>query len=92
MDKKEVDIDWAALIDLFASEYGWTVEYISSLDLGQIMSLKAKIRERYNQQNGVSEDGESLPAGEQGLSISDFETKLGGKKRVREDGVTEIVL
>lgn len=93
-DNSDSGIDWAAIIDLFASEYGWTIDYIKSLDLGQIVTLKAKIQARYDRQNGsVSGEGNSLPnSGEENLSISDFETKLGGKKHVREDGVTEIVI
>lgn len=91
-NKNSDDIDWAAIIDLFASEYGWTIEYIKSLDLGQIISLRKKIKERYDRQNGqVSGDIGSMPGNEE-LSISDFETKLGGKKRVRKDGITEIVI
>jgi len=93
MDNNDYDIDWAAIIDLFASEYGWTIDYIKSLDLGQIVSLKAMMKARYDTQNGVaSEEGGSMPTGEDELSISDFETRLGGKKHIREDGVTEIVI
>lgn len=92
MEDKSLDIDWAALIDLFASEYGWTIEYIKNLDLGQVMSLKEKIYERYEKQNSVSEDNGSMPSGDQELSISDFETKLGGKRRIRKDGITEIII
>lgn len=92
MADNDIDIDWAALIDLFASEYGWSIKDIASLDLGQILSLKAKINERYEKQNGVSGGSEGVPSGEQELTMSDFETKLGGKKRVRSDGVTEIVI
>ena len=88
------DIDWAAIIDLLASEYGWTIEYIAALDLGQVVALKNRIQARYDQQNGaVSEDNSSVPsAGDETLSMSDFETRLGGKKVVREDGTVEIII
>ena len=91
MDNQDsCDIDWAAIVDLFASEYGWTIEYIKSLDLGQIVSLKAKMKIRYDQQNSQpSEDMGAVP-GEDGISIADFEKM--GKKVVREDGTTEIII
>lgn len=86
------DIDWAAIVDLLASEYGWTIKYIvNNLDLGQIISLKAAIQKRYEHQNGgVSSDVETVP-GEEGMSVSYFE-KMGGKKTIREDGTIEILL
>jgi len=85
----DFDIDWAAIIDLFASEYGWTIDYITSLDLGQIISLKDKIRIRYASQNGdVSEGMEAVPSDK--VDIGYFE-KI-GKRHVRDDGVTEIVI
>lgn len=92
-DNGSNEVDWAAIIDLFASEYGWTIEYIGSLNLGQVIMLRDKIKARYDRQNGaVSEDGNSAPNGEETISDSDFVHKLGGKKHIREDGTTEIVL
>lgn len=90
-NESDLDIDWAAIVDLLASEYGWTIKYIESLNLGQVIALRDKIRERYANQNGeISGNNESMPSDK--LSISDFETKLGGKKRIRDDGITEIVI
>jgi len=89
------DIDWAAIIDLLASEYGWTIDYVkNNLDLGQVVALKRTIQARYDQQNGaVSEDNSSVPSqGDENLSMSDFETKLGGKKVVHDDGTVEIII
>jgi hypothetical protein len=87
------DIDWAGVVDLFASEYGWTIDYIKSLDLSQIVSLRKKMQERHDQQNGqASSDTGTVPSSEEDFKVSDFETKLGGTKKVREDGTIEIVI
>jgi len=88
--ESDFDIDWAAIVDLLASEYGWTIDYIiNNLDLGQVISLKDKIRARYASQNGdVSADMETVPSDK--VDIGYFE-KL-GKKHVRDDGVTEILI
>jgi hypothetical protein len=85
MDDARYDIDWAEIIDILAKEYGWTIEYIKSLDLGQITSLLKTIRARYNKQNNNegTTDEES--------SISDFKA-MGGKEQTREDGRKEIVI
>ena len=58
------------------------------------MALKSSIQARYDQQNGaVSEDNNSVPlADSEKLSMSDFETKLGGKKVIRDDGTVEIII
>jgi len=91
------DIDWAEIIDLLASEYGWTIEYIKALNLGQIVTLMKKIQIRREKHNGSSDSNITPPNSTGGvdtedeLSISDFETKLGGKKVV-ENGVTKIIL
>ena len=76
------EIDWAEIIDLLASEYGWTIDYISSLDLGQIVTLMKKIEIRRNRSNGSSDLATTPSAntegvgGEAEMSISDFQTKL----------------
>ena len=93
-DKASSDIDWAEIIDLFASEYGWTIDYITGLDLGQIVTLMEKIRARHNKQNETDEETsppEQDTGGDSELSMLDFETKLGGKKVV-EDGITKIII
>ncbi len=94
-ENSQLDIDWAAIVDILASEYGWTIDYIRSLDLGQVVALIKTIKARYRRQNSGTQgeipedianpDGQEMP-------LSDFETKLGGKRRVRKDGVTEIIL
>ena len=91
MKKDSTDIDWAAIIDLLASEYGWTIDYIKTLDLGQIISIKDTIQKRYDKQNGrVSQDNETVSKNEDEFNITEFE-KI-GKKHVRADGVTEIII
>ena len=79
------DIDWAEIIDILAKEYGWTIEYIKSLDLGQITSLLKAIRNRYDRQNNNEENPDRE------LSISDFKA-MGGKEVTREDGKKEIII
>jgi len=97
MNKSRSDIDWAEIVDLFASEYGWTIEYIKSLDLGQIVILMDKMQIRRDRQNGSSE-GETpstLNVGgvssDEEMPMSYFENQLGGKKVV-ENGVTKIII
>jgi len=79
------DIDWAEVIDILAKEYGWTIDYIKSLDLGQIISLLKAIRNRYDRQNNNEENPDRE------LSISDFKA-MGGKEVTREDGKKEIII
>ena len=95
--KSSSDIDWAEIIDLFASEYGWTIDYIQSLNLGQIVTLMDKMQIRRDKQNGSSE-GETPSTSDVGgvssekeMSMSYFENELGGKKVV-ENGVTKIII
>jgi len=85
MDDEKYDIDWAEIVDILAKEYGWTIEYIKSLDLGQITSLLKVIRDRYDKQN--NKEGTT----DEELSISDLKA-LGGKEQTREDGRKEIVI
>jgi len=82
------DIDWAEVIDILAKEYGWTIDYIKSLDLGQIISLLKAIRNRYDRQNNTGGNEED-PNRE--LSISDFKA-MGGKENIRPDGKKEIII
>jgi hypothetical protein len=90
MDNLEYDIDWAEIVDIFAREYGWTIEYIKSLDLGQITKLLRTIKKRYEKSSGQSTSSEELEKDNE-LSISDFKA-MGGKERTREDGKKEIII
>lgn len=94
-----MDIDWAEIVDTLASEYGWTVEYIRTLDFGQIVSLKNQIYKRYEAQNGENtENTEKSITGkvDDTQSQEEFarylEKSAGAKRNVREDGSIEIVL
>jgi hypothetical protein len=82
MPANEYDIDWAVIIDILAKEYGWTIEYIKSLDLGQITTLLQAIKARYDKQNNNEESSDD---------VSDLKS-LGGKEIIREDGRKEIVI
>lgn len=97
MNKKSIDIDWADIVDTFASEYGWTIDYIVSLDLGQVISLRNQIQKRYEAQNsGSSPESTGVSTTEQINTEEAFveylQKNAGAKKRVRKDGKTEIVL
>jgi len=94
MSNKNLDIDWAYIVDLFASEYGWSLKDISSLNFGQIASLMKSIKLRKEKENGDSETvspEHNIPNNEE-LILSDFENKLGGKKVVHKDGSVEIIV
>ena len=95
--KSKFDIDWAEIADIFASEYGWTIEYTASLSLHQAMLLMDKIQKRRDKLNGISE-GETPPTKVEGViseeskgevPMSYFENM--GKKVV-EDGITKIII
>jgi len=90
MTSLDYDLDWAEIVDILAREYGWTIDYIKSLDLGQVMLLLKAIKARYDKQNNT---GDSLEDSENNkeLSISDFEA-MGGKVKIREDGRKEIII
>ena len=89
MANSEYDIDWAEIVDILAKEYGWTIEYIRSLDLGQVTKLLRAIRNRYEKQNGEV-SSEDLERNKE-LSISDLKA-MGGREVTREDGRKEIIL
>jgi len=90
MISSDSDIDWAEIVDILAREYGWTIDYIKSLDLGQITLLLRTIKARYNKQNNI-DDGYEDSENNKELSISDFKA-MGGKVKIREDGRKEIII
>ena len=57
MARDPLDIEWAEVVDILASEYGWTIKYIRSLDLGQIISLLKAIKLRYKKQEKAVKEG-----------------------------------
>ena len=85
MDAKPFDIDWAHIVDLFASEYGWTIDQIKALDLGQVTALIDAMKKRHN---ANTEDG-GIPDNEE-VSLGKLEKELQGKRTVRKDGKTVI--
>ena len=90
MTKINSDIDWADVVDILAREYGWTIEYIKTLDLCQIGTLLRTIKNRYEKQNGNG-SSEDVNNNDKELSVSDFKA-MGGKERIREDGRKEIII
>ena len=91
MARDPLDIDWAEVVDILASEYGWTIKYIRSLDLGQIISLLKAIKLRYKKQEKAVKEGMDDNPSDKELNISDFKA-MGGQERIREDGRKEIIL
>lgn len=89
MSTSDYDIDWAEIVDILAREYGWTIDYIKSLDMGQITKLLRTIKNRYEKQNNGDNSSEYSEKNEE-LSIETFRTM--GKERIREDGRTEIII
>jgi len=89
MPDSDYDIDWAEIVDILAREYGWTIDYIKSLDMGQITKLLRTIKNRYAKQNNEDIGSENSEKNEE-LSIADF--KAMGKERIREDGRKEIII
>ena len=41
-----MEIDWIKVVDTLASEYGWTIEYIQTLDMTEVSRLVACINKR----------------------------------------------
>ena len=63
-NKKSVDDEVAIIVDILASEYGWTIEYILSLPKQVILKMLKAIAERYegskhNEKSNSLTDGES---------------------------------
>ena len=84
------EVDWAAIVDLLAHEYGWTIKYIETLTLEQVVLLKAKIEKRYEQQNGQVSSDQKTVFEEDELNVPYFEQL--GKKNTRKDGTVEIII
>ena len=84
------DIDWANIVDIFAREYGWTIEDIKKLNLYQVVSLIKLIRKRYDSNNGELNTN-YIDNSSKELTMADFKA-MGGKERIREDGRKEIVI
>lgn len=88
MNAKPFDIDWAYIVDLFASEYGWTIDQIKELDMGQVMSLVDAMKKRHNANSG--DDGIPQEMNNEEVSVHKLESDLKGKRTIREDGKTVI--
>lgn len=96
-NEKKLDIDWADLIDLLASEYGWTIDYIKGLNMGQVVSLIKAIKKRYLRQNSKNDNENNYPEVLENINedqsetlVSDF-IKMGGKI-VEKDGKKQIII
>jgi len=91
MEKSKLNIDWAMIVDVLAAEYGWTIDYIKTLTLPQLIILIKSIKARYaRQEESIKNNQNNEENSEQELPLSHFE--LLGKTTVREDGTKEIVI
>lgn len=41
------------IVDILASQYNWTIEYIQSLDLGEIQEQLKQIKNRLERERGI---------------------------------------
>ncbi|GAG14070.1 unnamed protein product [marine sediment metagenome] len=94
------DIDWAAICDILASEYGWTLDYIKTLNFGQITTLLKAIKERRDIEGGsFGRAGKVYPHSPKGESgkLSENEAiqmaaKMGGKIEKDKDGKVKKII
>lgn len=88
------DIDWATICDILASEYGWTLDYIKTLNFGQITTLLKAIKERRDAEAGsLGRAGKFYPHSPKGIDRKLSENKavqmalqMGGKIEKDKDG------
>jgi len=87
------NVDWSQIIDLFASEYGWTIEYITNLDLGQIGCLISAINKRKKAENGEPSEAPSAnPEGGNNSDLVQMSTQMGGKFEKQDDGTVKLII
>lgn len=88
------NIDWAAICDILASEYGWTLDYIKTLNFGQITILLKAIKERRDAEAGSSRRmGKFYPRSPKGIGkktsekgVVQMALQMGGKIETDKDG------
>ena len=54
MDFQDVDKQIPTIIDIIASQYHYTIEYIQNLDLGEIQLLLKQIKNRLEKERGIT--------------------------------------
>jgi len=94
------DIDWAAICDILASEYGWTLDYIKTLNFGQITTLLKAIKERRDAEVGsLGRTGKFYPHSPKGVSgeLSENEAtrmalQMGGKIEKDKNGKVKKII
>lgn len=92
---EEFKVDWAQIIDLFASEYGWTIDEISKLNATQISLLIRAIRKRRRSDaKNISRGLMGVPSkGSSNLRQTElFFRKAGAKVEKNKDGKLDIKL
>lgn len=81
-------VNWAEIVDLFAKEYGWTINDILQLTMPQVMLLVGAIEERYKRQNTTMNGNKPSKVDE----VRTLAFKMGGKINKNKDGKEEIVI
>lgn len=93
-------VDWATICDIIAFEYGWTLEDIKKLSLGQVSLLLKAIGERHRKENEAIEGtGKFHPRPIKGVkkpvptsNIIQMATQMGGKIEKDKDGKVKKVI
>lgn len=94
------DIDWAAICDILASEYGWTLDYIKTLNFGQITTLLKAIKERRDAEAGsLGRAGKFYPHSPKDVGGKPSESgviqmahQMGGKIEKDKDGKVKKII
>lgn len=94
------DIDWAAICDILASEYGWTLDYIKTLNFGQIIILLKAIKERRDAESGsLGQTGKVYPCSPKSVGgkpskgrVVQMALQMGGKIEKDKDGKVKKII
>jgi len=94
------NIDWAAICDILASEYGWTLDYIKTLNFGQITIMLKAIKERRDIEGGsLGRTGKVYPRSPKGVGGKPSENgvvqmahQMGGKIERDKDGKVKKII
>lgn len=94
------NVDWATICDILASEYGWTLDYIKTLNFGQITTLLGAMKKRrVAEAGGSGRVGKPYPHSSKGASKKPSESsvvqmalQMGGKIEKDKDGKVKKII
>ena len=64
---RDLEHNLLVVVDILASNYGWTIEYIQSLDLGEILKLLRLIKNRTKGKDNLNDNEVIEDNGDDGL-------------------------